>query len=279
MITAEGEIKNFFSWTQNIAEQGKKWVSEYYKSLGYVGEGGIFNPIDIDKLIERAKEGISNNNIITSYSISPDYFDTDNNGSSIWYYDASINPFINSLTITPGTFNEGRKTIIVENGDLILQPNIVYKTSAIGFSNADLPSVAFIVRNGNVKIRSTQEDPNDGAGEGENIVGNFYVDGDGTDTGIIYTRCSGQICSSPLDTELNRDKHLVVEGLMVARKLEFQRSTSLESWTANKGDVTVIDSYSAGNAPSEVVWYDNRVNINTPKGFEDLAKALPKWEE
>ncbi len=275
IITAEGTIVNFFSWAQGISgdpgEQLKEWVSEYYGALGYTGTpGGVFDPIDIDKLKGEAEE-------ITSSSISAsDLVNDDFNVPKVWRYDGD-------LEITGGEFGAGAKTVIVDGGDLVLNPGsdgIVYESNT--FSDQQLPSVGFIVRNGNVKIQSTQEDPNDGTGEQENIVGAFYVEGDplaSTPTGIIYTRCPGGICAPPGEPELNRDRHLVCEGLMVARKLEFQRSTSLEPWIAYKGDGTSISSYPEGNAPSEVIWYDSRVVINTPKGFEDFVKALPAWEE
>ena len=59
------------------------------------------------------------------------------------------------MTVNPHTLpiSKGSKTYVIENGDLIINGDIVYEKSLFDLGSApNIPSIAFIVINGNIRI-------------------------------------------------------------------------------------------------------------------------------
>ena len=134
----------------------------------------------------------------------------------------------------------GAGTIVVR-GDLHIKSNQYYQSSAMA-ELKNLASVGYIVlkkadgTGGNIYIDSNVK----------KMVGNYFTEGE------IYTGSKG---------ESAQDWPLKVQGLMVAKKFNFERRHSnLQS-----------------QAPAEKVIYQGRVISNPPPGFTQIAKALPFW--
>lgn len=253
LITAADKIEQFFPW------QGIGWRKAKYpvpgEPLGFPTEDvSVFSPIDIDRLTVDPT---------TKPLISPlNANDLDGQGDGVWHINGD-------LVLKGGDFDEGAKTIIVD-GNLTISEDVIYESDL--FTPENLPSVGFIVR-GNVTVEP----------EVEHIVGAFYVDkdkdGNGPPVAGVVT------IDSTEDKETERQ--FLCEGLMVAREFKFERvirDSDLKKapgygWDIiGSGDI-LLRHYGAGEAPSEVIWYDSRVVVNTPKGFEDFSQALPVWEE
>ncbi len=146
------------------------------------------------------------------------------------------------LTLKIGTGNnKGRGTIVVDC-DLLINENIDYEVGTPNNRLDQLPSVAWIVK-GNVII-----DP-----KVTKVVGVFYVEDNGANTGIIDT---GTYAGSQADVAF------VANGAMIAKGFKFSRSFSGDSST-----------------PSEKVLYDGRAWLNTPPGLLDITKAMPTFRE
>lgn len=146
------------------------------------------------------------------------------------------------LTIKIGTGNKlGRGTIVVEC-DMVINENIDYEAGTPGNRLDQLPSVAWIIK-GNLTI----------APKVTKIVGVFYVEDNGANTGIIDT---GTYAGAQIDVPL------VVNGVMLAKGFKFSRNFSASSST-----------------PSEKVLYDGRLWLNTPPGLTDIAAAMPTYRD
>lgn len=186
-------------------------------------------------------------------------------GGKIYYYqgDAEIDSAVTFKPDSAATAN-GSGTIIVD-GDLTISAPVLYDTNLSIGSLANLPSVAWLVR-GNVNI-----DPGLGNAQGTaanpNLVGAFIVVGYEGGSGNAVG-CSGKPPDDPsivgggiLSTGAATDKYLVVNGLMMAKCFNFERTIQI------------------ADVGSEHVVYDGRLIANPPPGLRDLTAVLPVIRE
>jgi hypothetical protein len=156
-------------------------------------------------------------------------------------------------------FNKGRLTIVLEEGNLIINNNLEYDNTVAFTKKTELPSVAFILRQGGVVV-----DP-----DVTNIVGTFYVNGDLNKTTLVNIKFKNNI-PLPQGTFLTiskypgqADKQLVTQGVVVAREFNLQRNYFEP----------------ASSPPSERFIYDGRIYLNTPPGLSQFEAIVPEWSE
>jgi len=145
----------------------------------------------------------------------------------VYYHQGDLSLYSSQYFRSGSGAVDGSGTVIV-NGDLTVESNSFYLDTGLA-SWKNLPSVGFIVK-GDLYISSNVTE----------LSGNFYVEG------TVYTGSSAN--------------QLVVNGIMVAKDFEFQRS------------------YLQNKEPAEKIIYDKRIFMNIPPGFDDIAKGLPKWQ-
>ena len=93
-----------------------------------------------------------------------------------------------------------------------------------------------------------------------NVVGNFIIVGPEPAVACDEPGPSG--CGEfRTGDDSASPRQLVVNGLIMARKIYFQRY------------------FKQAGEPSEKIIYDGRVIVNTPPGLENVAKGLPIWRE
>lgn len=158
--------------------------------------------------------------------------------------DGKIYYFTGNLTVDSDiTFKKGFGTqkgngTILVDGDLIINANADYQSGAITGRIENLPVVAWIVK-GNIIINPSVT----------SLVGVFFSEGaNGINTG-----------TTGLD---DTDQVLVVKGMMIGKKITFQRLY-----------------VAADNTPSEQIIFDGRAIINPPPGLTDIIKGLPTITE
>lgn len=134
----------------------------------------------------------------------------------------------------------GAGIIVVRGGNLRIHGNVAYAESDRAPTNIrHLASPGWLVlRNASGRGGDVIIDP--GVSQ---LAGAFYAEGE------IRTGSTGRATS---------DQYLVVRGVLVARRILFERLRS------------------RGGRPSEQVIADGRVLANPPPGFGDLARSLPQ---
>jgi len=169
---------------------------------------------------------------------------------SVYHVDGGSSPYTitDSITFTngvalPTTGNnfDGRGTIVVE-GDLTINANIFYNNSSLLHVD-NLASIAWIVR-GDLVIGPNVS----------HVVGAFFVLGDDS---IGDGISDGQIQTLPASAS-----QLAIYGMTMARSYDLQRS---------------YEGQFGLDEPSELIYYDGRVLVNTPPGLQDLASTLPSF--
>lgn len=188
--------------------------------------------IDINKLLDGNEEFIISASDIDTYLSGKVYY-YENTATLDINTDLSFMNGVSDLSTCPADNScLGNGTVIV-NGDLNINSNINYFSSTSAGGNLyNLASIAWIVM-GNMTVSPSVSQ----------LAGTFIVLGnDGISTG-------------------NSDLQLTVNGLMMARKFNFERKYS---------------SYAAQTEPAEKIIYDGRAFLNTPPGLEDLIATLPE---
>lgn len=254
MITSNGLIRRFESWIQDYGsplDQSRDWELANYRDFGTLPANLNGSP-NIEGL---ALEATPLNNVLSPGDLV---------GSGVWIREDGFG----NLDLNPGRFGPGPKTIIVR-GNLNITNDFLYRTG--GYADDQLPSVGFIVL-GDV-----------------NIFGNVR-----RTVGAIY-------CLGTVNVFESRTR-LIHEGLIIANDINFNRSISHDP-AAGQYQPVIVDGQATGNSyenpiigerfqasfhfdtaelesPSEIVFYDGRVAINTPPGFEDFTGSLPGiWRE
>ena len=141
----------------------------------------------------------------------------------------------NNLEIT----DPGARTIIVKNGNLIINTNLIYNSTNIAYHQ--IPSIAFIVTDGNIYIHP----------EVTKLAGVFYTEGN------LESR-------DATGNETQSLKRLVIHGSVYG---------NLEP-LFNKRTFTGSPRRELGNI---VIYYDARILLNTPPGLEDFLGT--NWQE
>lgn len=249
LLSAEGQIVRWKSEFEQ-SEPGKWQLDQYDPPLGFPGdEGSVFHEPNIDELISRSKQ-IPTSVISGTYNLGQSCSLDGIPGNESF---CRIHYRAGYLRLNYAKFTNGAGTIIVD-GDLILEGG--YASSYLGSlpakyqSKEALPNVGFIVL-GNVIIDS----------QTQNVVGNFYVPGDGTpNSGKVIVQSS--------------NRGLQVGGLMIARKFEF-----LRTYWGDDNNNGVLDPPTETLQPAEKILYDARVAVNTPPGFEEMITAVAGWNE
>ncbi|MFA6304463.1 MAG: hypothetical protein WCV73_01345 [Patescibacteria group bacterium] len=159
---------------------------------------------------------------------------------------------LNSFTIdNPMTFfnarnlnSSGAGTVVID-GDLYINSNLYYESSAVSGQIENLAALAWIVK-GDVIV----------APNVINLVGNFIVLGK---NGIA---CPNVSCGNfKTGNDSANHAQLVVNGMAMAKQFVFERF------------------FKGGGEPAEKIIYDGRILVNTPPGLKDLSKGLPLWRE
>ncbi|MBU1118587.1 carboxypeptidase-like regulatory domain-containing protein [Patescibacteria group bacterium] len=259
-VTAGGAIiERFTSYEKEFSNEAQvrkqKWVEKDY---GGNLPNTLYGGVNFQKMYDRAvKQG-------TGLPAASQSADTLPGG--LTYRDGD-------LEITGGEFKDGARTVVVK-GSLVISGDLAYKEGL--FDTSTLPSAGFIVA-GNIYVKN----------EVRHTVGNYYA-GEGF---FDLTNQSG-------DTSIR----LINEGLIVATIIDFSRQVSHDpanvqyTQDVSVSGQTISNSYSDPEimnrtnvihfdakdfeAPSVLLFYDGRVIINTPPGFEDVSSGLPQiWKE
>ncbi len=142
--------------------------------------------------------------------------------------------------------NSGNGLIVVQ-GDLIINGNIVYNGVDLPSNLKQLASVGWIVK-GDVKI----------AGSVAKAVGAFVVLGNGSDCvsdGADYPKYTANGCGVVFSGDSANP--LTIDGLLIAKAFDFRR---------NYADI---------NQGAEKIVYDGRLIANPPPGLSGFSEGLP----
>ncbi|MBU1167579.1 carboxypeptidase-like regulatory domain-containing protein [Patescibacteria group bacterium] len=259
VISADNNVERVRSWAQDYSsdEQTRKQEWEIENYSGPLPQSFMAN-INLNELETKADYTIPN------FETTKQPSDFVNSG--IYFKDGD-------LELQGGYFAQGARTIVV-GGDLIITGDLAYQAGA--FSKDNLPSVGIVV-GGDITIRD----------DVRRIVGNYFS------RGVTRFR----------DGSGDANIRLINEGLMIANNFEFLRDiTHDQEADQYKKLVEITAGYFIDNSyadpeilhqnniihfdadefesPSLLIFYDGRVIINTPPGFEDISTKLPKvWEE
>ncbi|MFH1508720.1 MAG: carboxypeptidase-like regulatory domain-containing protein [bacterium] len=317
-VISGGEIVNFDSWSERYAQDPKtlqdyrefkaESVNGSYADLGFPSDGDDpFSEIPFNQYVDMLisdDETIQYNNTIGGQSFDLQYIPEGNN---VLHISEISEPIANEyVAIRGGTLRPGHHTIIAENINVIIRGDMFYESDPLGYLPDDLPSLGIIVRNGNILIVGTSDDPDNIV---KHTIGAWYVDGTpdggatpdgecndlvvglsgyylGTDTGCIETSIykeDGYHDQSEFPS--HSPMQLVHEGLMVARGFAFNRQIDY-SIAGNCDDIEINNqiiptgfSCAAQNSPSEFIFYDGRVVVNPPAGFTDPTSDKPHFQE
>ncbi len=153
-----------------------------------------------------------------------------------------------NLTIDAYTppVTKGARTYVIENGDLIINGNIAYDETGYDLTSIkEIPVIAFIVINGNIKI----------APGIEHLSGIFVsLKGEG-----IGARASGKIMSS----SGNSDKTMRIDGTVYG---DIEPLFASRSYVGNArlGQGTIV------------INYDGRLFYNMPPGLKEVLEIAPE---
>lgn len=154
--------------------------------------------------------------------------------------------------------SNGSGTIIIE-GDLTIEGNVKYDSSAVSGGNVELASAAWIIK-GDLKI-----DPSVTRLAGTFIVLGGEVDGNsiecGSDLESPVQHC-GAIYTCYTEEDCNQQ--LKVSGQFLVKNFQLQRTF--------RGIGELREA-------AEVIIYDGRNVINPPPGLGDILKSLPRWDQ
>jgi len=180
----------------------------------------------------------------------------DNNALRNKVYRFSSSQTINSaLSFINGAGDEAGNGLVLIEGDLTINENIIYTNTPPATALGNLASVGWIIK-GDLIIDSSVTE----------IVGAFIVLGDGdNDCSIIEPSVAaadscGQVKTGTAVPDKD-DVPLIIRGLLFARRFFFQRAVK----TINEGDY------------AEKVIYDQRLFLTPPPGMEDFINDLPTW--
>lgn len=239
-ILADGSITNYTS------EAGVDWVNgnldldysypdetELYENV--MGKIDVDGLIDADPITNLNKYGyVVDTTTIAGYTWSGDQ----TLYNEIYYVDGDLT-IDNNLRFTNGLSGEDGSGLIVVDGDLNIDYDIIYQDATALSEVYNLATVAWIVK-GDINIDSSVR----------TLVGNYFVLGS---TGIVNTG-SG---TYPLE----------ISGLLFARQFNFER------------EYTGTQPMPDAAAPAENIIYDGRIIANTPPGLGDFAELLPQFQQ
>lgn len=177
-------------------------------------------------------------------------------GGEVYYYMTPLNiPVGADLEIPAGTaLVPNASGIIVVEGDLTIDKNIVYETGSNYSNLKNIPSLVWIVR-GDLLIGPAVTD----------LAGTFIVLGDGNPSTCnpVVATC-GQIntCNTTLPAEC-KDNPLIISGNVLARYFNLGR--------------TYINP--STKEPSEKFINDGHIQANPPPGLEDFSNVIPRFSE
>ncbi|MBU1202874.1 hypothetical protein KKH39_02435 [Patescibacteria group bacterium] len=236
---------NFFSWSDTNSKYTNVLGSLDYTGI-ITGVGSIpYNKfgsliIDID--------GSTPANFIN-------YFNSALNGSVLYLGNSNsfTLPVGSDLVVQPGLVNANGSGVVVVDGDLTINRNVVYGTGT--YANLkQIPSLVWIVR-GDIYISS----------QVDKLAGTFIVLGDSdraADCSALDTGCGQFVTCQEKDASC-RDYSLSIKGNVLARYFDLSR--------------TFIDA--GTKEPAEKFINDGRLQVNPPPGFVDFSKLIPRFSE
>ncbi len=149
------------------------------------------------------------------------------------------------LEVLPGAGVVSGAGIIVIEGNLRINKNITYRSSATISNLKQIPSLVWVVK-GDVIIDTSVQD----------VVGTFIVLGDGTSCASADPSGCGQFKSG-----LTGQRPLLVRGNVLARKFVLER--------------IYVDQ--ASGTPAEQFINDGRLQSNPPLGLTDMSRVIPRF--
>lgn len=145
--------------------------------------------------------------------------------------------------------DEGARTFIVEDGDLIIQSDIKYGASENGFDLTNLkkvPSVAFIVINGDIKI----------APGVRNLAGVFVA--------LKINGKGGSICGTACTSGTESPHSLTIDGTVYGDIEPLFETRTYYGGNPRLGQGTIV------------IRYDGRLFYNMPPGIKDILQLTPE---
>lgn len=246
-----GLIINFKNQTCEIPENLRapyRDLGFIKSSLGYRTANGV---LPMSKLISKA-QAYQNTNLSEVFASGKPL------AGKIYYFNGSPEYLIDQ----PITFGNGRGSAssgagtIIINGNLRIKANTYFEDNQVSGRIKNLASVGIIVL-GDVII-----EPNV-----DQVAGNLIVLGNTQNLDCqnpdpsAPSGCGALFTGDDSLQGQSNSRQLTVYGIAVARKFILQRT------------------YKLNHQAAEVFIYDGRVLVNTPPGFEDVSKSLPRWQE
>lgn len=188
-----------------------------------------------------------NNNLGNSHNV----YITDLNNPPLSLADPNLNPNFEvyklenaNLTVNYGALgiDSGSRTYIVENGDLIINGNIKYKNTVFDPANTkQIPSIAFIVINGNIQIAPTVTEL----------------------SGVFVTINANKPGTGKILGKGTSDKMLKITGSVYGDIEPLFDSRSYVG-NAKKGQATIV------------INFDGRIFYNMPPGLKEILEITPE---
>ena len=170
----------------------------------------------------------------------------------------SYTPPVNT-TINRGNGGENASGIVVIDGDLIINNDIVYDTNSVS-NLVEIPSIVWIVR-GDIVV----------GGGVDKIVGTFIALGDDDiscspyivdEDGITISARNGCGRFDTCDQDVGCNNQLKVTGNVLAKQFDMGR-----------------DFRNTDKEPSELFQNDGRLQANPPLGLTDFSKVIPRFTD
>lgn len=232
---------NFLQYNSNIKYSNALGSVDFAGLVGDFSGGGGYN-----------KYGSKVNFIATgSMSISNPL------GGEVYYYTSSLNIPAGGadVEIPAGTaLVPNASGIIIVQGNLTIDKNVVYETGASYSNLKNIPSLVWIVR-GDLLIGPSVT----------NLAGTFIVLGSGTPTTCnpIAATCGQIITCNYLSSALEcKDHALTISGNVLAKYFNLGR--------------TYINT---SKEPAEKFINDGHIQANPPPGLEDFGNVIPRFSE
>lgn len=270
LIESGGSITNFISSsTLSVLYQGElsyrpsidflthvdplDTASKYSNVLGTVDYTGIITAVkgsSYNKFggLIRDIDGATPDNFINPFS-------NPLNGSVLYLGEGNnfALPLGSDLVVEPGSGATKGSGVIVVDGDLTINRNVVYGTGT--YTNLkQVPSLVWIVR-GDVYI-SAQVDK---------LAGTFIVLGDSNradNCSALVAGCGQFVTCYEKDTSC-KDSPISIKGNVLAKYFDLSR----------------LYANATSKTPAENFINDGRLQVNPPPGFSDFSKLIPRFSE
>lgn len=230
------------------------WIDPTYGQINFPSTqtrySNALGSLDVDGLLCDGQTTCTNKYGITVIKSTLPLSGNNVLGNKVYFVNSNWNIHVNAEFKNGTGYESGAGTVIV-NGNVTINGDLTYQSSAAETRFKNLASLAWIIK-GDLKIK----------GSVKNVAGNFIVLGNGTpcaESGEGPAGC-GQVFSC-YDGDCNTAP-LTVNGFIMARKFNFNRTYSVNPPAVQ---------------PAESVVYDGRLLANTPPGLADFAKAMPLW--